>query len=236
MRGWLAVAFGFAMLALPAMAEQQESEKSKAIASLETGDYIYRGYVENLAHTLSPLASLEIGSRPQVVAVRRKGDAISLTAEFNWHEGCGLITAHESATGSAALEYGDCGRSIDVSVESSRGFVLDGNHYDFVGNAGHYIGAAVLGGVYADDDGRRFLFGSDGQAVFPEKKFSFELCLEQVVPPCSGYDSFDDKTNNMSYVFRRHADSLVLYKAPKGEFDPADYAQPLVTLHRIQEK
>jgi hypothetical protein len=231
MRLWLAMMLGLTMVFAPATAQQPPPEQIRAITSLQAGDYLLRSYIQSLKHTLSPLASLEIGSRPQAVSVSRTGDAIALMEVFNWHEGCSLLTVTMAAP--TALHYGDCDRPHDLSVQTPSGLVLNGKPYDFVGNAEHAIAAIVLGGVYTDAEGRRYTFGPDGQATFPGKSFPFELGIDQVVPPDSRYDSFRDKTNNGSIVFRRRGDSLVLYRAPANDFGPLDDTHPLVTLHRI---
>jgi hypothetical protein len=130
----------------------------------------------------------------------------------NWHEGCVLIVIEKDS-----VAPGDCGQRPEVQVETNTEFLYNGATYILVGNASQRIGAIVLGGAYEDDHGQRYIFGSDGHATFPDKKFEFELYLDQVGPPCALYDSFDDVTNHVIYVFKRDAETLMLFAGPAGE-------------------
>ena len=145
----------------------------------------------------------------------------------------------EGSTNVKPDKLGGCSQPPALRVESTESFVLGDDHYDFVGNAEAYIGSLILGGVYTNAHGKRYIFADDGVAIFPNKKFRFGVCLDQIDPSCGGFDRFDDKSSGQIYVFRRTADTLALFKltdVPDTEYGQPDYTHPLAVLHRVSGK
>jgi hypothetical protein len=191
---------------------RHDSNFASRLGTLAEGDYLRSDYLARLERMLSTRAALGRGDVPQGITVWRDAKKIGLTAHDNWHEGCVLIVIEKDS-----VAPGDCGQRPEVQVETNTEFLYNGATYILVGNASQRIGAIVLGGAYEDDHGQRYIFGSDGHATFPDKKFEFELYLDQVGPPCALYDSFDDVTNHVIYVFKRDAETLMLFAGPAGE-------------------
>jgi hypothetical protein len=79
-------------------------------------------------------------------------------------------------------------------VAAHRSFETD---YVFVQNADAYIAKLVLVGTYKDRHGHRYKFGEDGWAVFPDRKFKFEIGTDHVL---TSFDYFLDKRQSTGRV------------------------------------
>ena len=126
------------------------------------------------------------------------------------------------------------GRDISqlaLTVESETVFTIRNNNenehrYIWVGSAGTWVGEQVVGGIYVDEFGRRYIFGKNGIAHFPDKKFSYEAYLDFIPTPhdCIVY-------NNEHWAFRRQNDVLQLFAT--SPVVPEEIApKPSLVLHR----
>ena len=161
----------------------------------------------------------------------------NLHAQFK--NGGELLKINTIKKGSNSMESG-CVEHPAFQVRNAQSFLMDRDRYDFVGNATKYIGELLLVGTYADDRGNNYSFSKNGLAVFPDKKFKFQLILDQIDPFTHGFDGFYDETakDGTSYAFKRNINALTLYSvivAQDKESAAPDYAHPIATLHCISK-
>jgi hypothetical protein len=127
-----------------------------------------------------------------LVIVNRHENLFNLEPIYNFHEGGDPFILHPD--GSVTIDERDSPyiSNLSISVLSQDSFRLgfDDPHdphtslkptdYVFVQKAEAYIGKIVLVGKYKDRRGRSYEFGEDGWAVFPDRKFKFEIGLDHV--------------------------------------------------------
>jgi hypothetical protein len=93
----------------------------------------------------------------------------------------------------------------------------------------------VLAGRYVDDRGRNYLFGKDGWAIFPDRKFKYEVGIDHVL---SGYDYFMDETARpiRTFEFKKVEGRLQIFEI-RGEFpDEVVDKRPFVVLRAVSFK
>lgn len=78
--------------------------------------------------------------------------------------------------------------------------------YVFVKDATDYISRAVLVGKDQDKQGRAYEFKGDGWAIFPDRKFKFEIGTD---PVFNGYDYF--KENTRTWAFKWNGSHLQIF-------------------------
>ena len=232
MRIWIA-ALLWASLTVASWAQAPVDGLALKAGMLRDGDYLFHGYVEKLKSTQSLTASLNVGETPQVISVYRKGSLIEVSANWNWHEGCQVLTVNLDKS-DGDVKYAECSFQPAFRLLDGQTVMLGDDQYDYVEGAERYISDLLLVGDYKDDRGRQYAFTIDGHAIFPGKQFKFGLCLDQIGPECGGFDSFWNGAEQ--YAFRRSRDQLTIYgmkPVPGADFEQPDYAKPLFVLHRV---
>ncbi len=179
-----------------------------------SGDYLSDAYVAFLKESHSPLAALKRNFSPQIISVENG----RIVEHINWHEGCTIHPAQE------------CPDAKSLNSNDKDEVTLKGVTYRLTSDPDTVIGAIVLGGEYVDERGKLYRFDDRGTATFPDRSFRYELCLEQVGPPCGGADMFYDKGTGALYAFKRDAGSLLIFAGPADESGEVDFTKPLLRL------
>jgi hypothetical protein len=185
-----------------------------------------------LNKTGSPLQS-EAFDEPQLCVVERAQDALTLQLIFNFHEGGPRFRISEDGSFATLDAAGFAISNLAFEVESPGTFKLGFDRfrpqiYSFAGQASLYSAQYALVGKYTDASGRKYLFRSDGHAVFPDRSFDYELGLDHVE---NHYDFFRDKSGKKNYAFKRGIDRLEIF-GTTGENEQFVEKSPLLTLRR----
>lgn len=200
------------------------------------GEYLSSDYVENIKANLSPMRSYLFGT-PQLVKVQEGKTGLLIQPIFNFHEGGPDFILRKD--GSVVVQIGAGYGTSNLLIE-----VLDSHHfklgfdkfkptsYIFVGDASRYVATILLAGEYTDEQGRRYVFGTDGWAIFPDRKFEYQVGLDHVL---NQYDYFDDRTSNKVYAFKRREKVLEIF-GTSGDNNQFVDEQPILSLKQIISK
>ena len=101
--------------------------------------------------------------------------------------------------------------------------------YVFVGDLDRYVAQEALAGRYVDDKGRSYVFGTDGWATFPERRFEYVVASDHVP---NEYDYFYEKPGGRVFVFERNNGLLQIFKTT-GEVDEVVDKRPSYSLREL---
>ena len=200
---------------------------------LAIGDYLRSDYVDCLKQTRSPLRC-EVSGEPQLIEVR-KGARGADVVVASFHDGFAGLVQHSDGS----VEQGP---PHDSALQNLTVAVLDAHHvrigarglksfvYVFVGNLDRYVAQEALAGAYVDDEGRRYVFGNDGWASFPERKFEYVVESDHVLNP---YDYFYEKPGGLVFVFQRRGGQLQIFETT-GELDEGVGKRPSYSLRELR--
>ncbi|HEX7289005.1 MAG TPA: hypothetical protein VF532_22660 [Candidatus Angelobacter sp.] len=190
------------------------NESGRTSVTLREGDYLSSAYIDQVKKTRSPLlAGSQYG--PHLVTVNRHGNLLHLDPIYNFHEGGATFVLHPDGSITVPEPNSPYISNLAISLLSQDSFRLGFNDvgahasfktdYVFVQDADAYIAKIVLVGTYKDRHGLNYEFGEDGWAVFPDRKFKFEIGTDHVL---TGFDYFMDKGQAPGRV----ASSVIAFK------------------------
>jgi hypothetical protein len=205
-------------------------ESAQPLVQLAEGDYLSSAYIDTLKSTRSPLKAGKT-AEINLVVVRREGNKLRLEPIFNFHEG-GIVFAMNKNGSVSAVESGGLDiSSLSASVVDARSFRFGFGEfkpttYVFVKNVTEYIAQVVLVGKYHDPEGRIYEFREDGWAVFPDRRFRFEIGVDHVL---TDFDYFTD--TGKIWAFKRNGDQLQIFATSDAEgFDQIRTDRPPLSL------
>lgn len=189
------------------------TESSQRTVQLSEGEYLSSAYIEALKSTRSPLAAGKTGELSSI-SVQRDGKRFLLMPGYNFHEGDIEFAFQNDGSISPASPkdtWSEYTRNLSASVLDDRTlrFGLGDDKpatYIFVKSATDYVSRIVLAGKYRDGRGRIYEFTEDGWAVFPDRKFRFEIGLDHVLDP---FDYFMD--GSKMWAFKRKGAELQIF-------------------------
>jgi hypothetical protein len=209
------------------------NEPGRTSVTLREGEYLSSAYIDQVKKTRSPLLA---GSKYglYVVIVNRQGNLLNLEPIYNFHEGGSPFVLHPD--GSVTIDERDSPyiSNLSISVLSQDSFrlgfddpydphtSLKPTDYVFVQKAEAYIAKIVLVGTYKDRHGLSYEFREDGWAVFPDRKFKFEIGTDHVL---TGFDYFLDEgqagrpLGSSAIAFRWDGRMLQLFRTKRDEND-----------------
>ncbi len=220
------------------------NKPAQTSVTLREGDYLSSAYIDKVKKTRSPLlAGSEYG--PHQITVNRHGNLLNLEPIYNFHEGGAPFVFHPD--GSITINEPDSAyvSNLAISVLSQDSFRLGfddraahasfKNDYVFVQNADAYIAKIVLVGTYKDRHGLSYEFGEDGWAVFPDRKFKFEIGTDHVL---TDFDFFMDEgqagvaLHSSVVAFKWDGRTLQLFRTKEDEngFDEILDRRPYLSL------
>ncbi len=125
-----------------------------------------------------------------------------------------FLIDRQGSTGTLTWIWGGNGDSATVQV-------FDRIHVSIE----QYCNALLLAGKYHDSSGRQYTFSVDGRAVWPDRKFKYEVGLDyafQEPDYLINLSEFDSaKMGWVAYAFRWQGDTLLLYhEMPQNPDDP----------------
>lgn len=192
------------------------------------GDYLASAYVDALKNTRSALAADKTGQMTEV-SVTRKGSNVALIPGFNFHE-----AGEEFAVGK------DGAISVDtkifpnqkVSAEAVSDRILRFGYEDiapanyvFVKDKYAFVAKIMIVGQYRDARGRTYEFKDDGWAVFPDRKFKYEIGLDHVL---NNYDYYMENRN--IWALRRNGKELQIFATADTDDGPEQITSTRATL------
>lgn len=208
--------------------------------NLLEGEYLSTTYVDELKKTHSPLKAGS-GNRIDLVVVERTDHGFQLDPIFNFHEGGYKYLINSNGSVSPAGTGGAEITNLTAILLDDHTFQFGVDsfspaHYVFVKKAVEYVSKAVLVGRYKDRYGRGYEFRDDGWAVFPDRKFQFEIGLDHVG---EGFDYFLEKKEPKylkTWAFTWNGDTLEVIKTKEHEsgFDEIADPRPALSLRRVQ--
>ncbi len=183
------------------------------------GDYLSAEYVQEVTRTRSPLKAEGMIGGLKLVQVRRDGNRIRLGPVINFHEGDLRFVVNSDGSITPEPRGTDVSNVIatvldDHTIRFGYGEFKPTNYF-YVKEAGAYLSKAVLVGNYKDEQGRGYEFREDGWAIFPDRKFEFEIGLDHVL---EDYDYFMDAGQNKKqfpwrlWVFKWNRGALEIFR------------------------
>ncbi len=185
-------------------------ESSQPFFLLAEGDYLSSTYIDTLKSTRSAWKAGK-AARINLVVVHREGNKLLSEPIFNFHEGGFIFAISKNGSASSVKSGGVEIRNLIANVVDARsvrfGFSeFKPTTYVFVKDATEYISRAVLVGKYHDHQGRVYEFREDGWAVFPDRRFRFEIGIDHVL---TGFDYFMD--SGKVWGFKRNSGELQIF-------------------------
>ncbi|GAA0560788.1 hypothetical protein [Rhizomicrobium electricum] len=199
------------------------------------GDYLSTAYIAALDKTKSHKKAWGTGS-PQSIGVSRDKRGLVLSLNWNWHEGDGVVFDPKNPTAMIGS-----GRTF-IPTDTTHFRFQDGKvllTYQYVGSESKYITEKLLIGTYKDTRGRRYVFGSDGKAHWPDRTFRYEIYTDMVFEQCDEiWDRDASKPNEPAiFGFVWRGNMLYLYNANcSDEQSPGcivDRKNPIAVLHKV---
>jgi hypothetical protein len=224
MKVWLLIV---AICGIASSGVAQSTTKPKELA---VGDYLRVDYVHELRQRASPLMAA-VADTPQLVQVRKDENHLLFVTIFNFHEGGAEFVLHSDGSVAVGLNAGFEVSNVTLRVSDLHHFSLGFDKlkpapYVFVGDAEHYVAKEVLSGRYTDQAGRPYVFGADGWAMFPDRRFKYLIGIDHVL---NSFDYFEDKTANKTFGFRKRGKSLEVF-GTSGEMSQNVEKEPLLSL------
>ncbi len=234
---------------LPVACSRKASDRGQtppaSLIKLREGDYLTDGYIADLRKTRSPLSA---GShhRLDLVIVKKDGNNFNLAPIFNFHEGGETFVLHPDASVTTTDPDPAYFSNLTVSVKNEDSFQLGfeagkdsfkSANFVFVKDAVTYVAKAILAGSYKDDHGLRYEFRDDGLAIFPNRRFKFEIGVDHVG---TQFDYFMEMKPNGTAssvtAFKWTAGTLQLFRTKEDEngFDEITDRRPYKSLQPIR--
>ena len=192
--------------------------RHQPISPLREGDYLATSYIEELKRTKSPLTACPrvSDSRLNLITVEKDGNLWLLMPIYNFHEGGEAFVLNPNGSVNDIKYVSNV--ALSVKDESSFRFGFDDagqsfkpTDYVFVQHVEAYVAKVVLVGTYRDRRrGGSFRFQEDGWAIFPDRKFKFEIGTDHVL---TDFDYFMEMGPN------RIASSLTAFKWEAGSLN-----------------
>lgn len=207
--------------------------QSPRFAQLSEGDYLSSAYIDTLKSTRSALEAGKTGQM-NLIVVHREGMKFLLEPIFNFHEG-GTEFAIDEGGSVSSVESDEYTRNPSVTVVDDHTFTFGFGEfkpvtYVFVKNATDYVSRTVLVGKYHDKQGRAYEFKKDGWAVFPDRKFKFEIGTDHVL---DAFDYFIE--NRKMWAFKRDGSQLQIFPTNDVEgFDQISSDRPYLSLREVR--
>lgn len=98
----------------------------------------------------------------------------------------------------------------------------------------------TIAGAWVDDQGRSYVFTADGTAVFPDRRFDYQVNIDLAlvvhdIPLEKRFDSiFGEKERWGTWAFELAGDELLLYET-SGDFHEVRAEQPFLSLRRAAD-
>jgi hypothetical protein len=209
--------------------------------TLQPGGYIQDDFLKVLSATRSPTASMgDFMHGPQSIELVPASDGLRFGANWNWHEGSRLLTLHQDGR----IDPGEDATRPTLTLLPPHRFRLSAltpggkaHIYINVGDVDRLVVRLALVGHYADRQGHHYVFGEDGILRGLGADTPFALYNDHVLGPRFDYFTLgNDKARVIA--FRHRGSLLILYPASRSDNSPsgigdADFAHPMVVLHRI---
>lgn len=204
----------FCAFAQNAAPQNPAPRKDRVFLKDVEGIWINEGYLSVLAALKSPHAAAK-KARPVVIAIRREGRAYPIVVtDFNKAtlqavldvEPDGkpgayrlVVGADDKPVSSSEVKYirFEATRSAQGKFDRLRFAEPDfmkGKWADYVpieGELSPRINRFVIAGKYTDEKGRPWVFGDNGEATWPDRKFNYELSLNDPGAGCDYLQSED---------------------------------------------
>lgn len=244
MRNTALLAITLLLLSTPACKQQMVNRPSEPKPSLmlREGDYLSTTYIDELKRTRSPLKACPSACGVKLVTVEKGVNLWRLMPIYNFHEGGEALVLRPDGV----VNHSQYISHVTLSVKDASSFRLGFDEgaqsfrrvdYVFVQKAETFAAKAVLVGSYRDGLGRVYRFQEDGTAIFPGRKFKFEIGVDHIG---TDFDYFMEMGPNRravsSMAFRWQADSLQLFRIKEDE-NGLDYIadnHPYLTLKQTQ--
>jgi hypothetical protein len=204
------------------------------------GDYLSTAYIAALEKANSHHKAWNTTEGSPVVTVsHNKAGLISLLIG-TWHEGIWAKFDPKKPSENLDRESGITAQFVWIDREHfAFGTGEDQQRYRYVGKAENFIARRLLVGVYSDWRGRKYVFGADGKARFPDRTFRYEPYLDMTFEDGDEFTDLDaSKPNHLKvYGFAWKGEELYLYKAGPPQEGPSwgiDRKHPIAILRRVR--
>ena len=204
------------------------------VVRLSEGDYLSNAYIDTLKSTRSAFKAGETGQM-NLVVVHRQGTKFLLQPIFNFHEGGSEFAIHEDGSVSSVEPVTEYTRNPSAHVLDDHTFAFGFAEFKpvkfvFVKDAAAYVSSTILVGKYQDKQGRPYEFRGDGWAIFPDRKFKFEIGTDHV------FDHFDYfMENKKTWAFKRNGSLLQIFPTVAVEdFDQISSDRPYLSLKEVR--
>lgn len=206
------------------------------------GEWINQAYIQDVARNKSPRRTIDHYEYPALI-VEKKKLSMQVMLIINFHEGLSFVPkkVESVASGKSFKIYLDEmdgmpgwsslmfmegrreGASLKVTLTLSsgdpkiKGKTVQQKYIRAISSIQQAVNSKVLEGDYTDEGGRLISFDKNMMAIWPDKKFKYEICLDI---DSSTDDCFfeTDKTGNKSkgYYFRWENKTLIIKEMNEG--------------------
>ncbi len=203
---------------------------AQAQVFLRPGSYLKSTYIQAVRKSKSPFASIGKGGVLEIVVSALGGKTV-LSPVVNFHDS-GTDYYLESNQRAVRVDNGNSKDTLDLAVKSPDSFSISTpgdffGHFEFVGSTDEFLRSQTVAGVYLDQQGRKYIFGVDGAASFPDHQFTYQV----------GCDHFEARFDylfgkEVDWAFKLSGDTLKLFKC-NGDGPAGHDPKPFLTLKRV---
>ncbi len=199
---------------------------------LAAGDYLRSDYLGCLKQTRSP-SLCDVSGEPQLIQVRKRAAGNHITVG-NFHEGFAEFEQQSDGSVRPDRSEASAAQAVTVSVLDARRVRVEPGGYErsvyfFIGDLDRYVARMSLAGRYVDGKGRSYVFGSDGWASFPDRRFEYVVGSDHIL---DRYDYFFEKPGGRVFVFERSG-GLLRISRTTGQTDEILDKRPSYSLREL---
>ena len=202
---------------------------------LQLGDYLSVEYIDYLIQTRSPITAGEKSDQRRYCKV--EFDVKDKKLYFgigNLHDSEALYVTN-STLGNVTKVFGQFPVKLKVFSPSEFSIKVDAKvvRFRYVGNFQIYIARNTVAGKYKDNKGALYTLTEEGLAMFPDRKFRYEVPTDLTM----GFDQFYEipiRDDGIKYGFKVINSELQLFKIV-GEFVDKPEPNPFLILTRIDD-
>jgi len=184
MKKWILVSVLFStIVGNNALALEPQQQTAKPLCKMSQGDYLLDVYIDTLKKTKQPRIVAKQITDPEYFKGICSDQRIVLTLLDNFHEGLGSVDIDLRHNAQGSKLDGKSGLT-NLLVRSKKSFSIDYHgktlKYQNIGSIAKFINSHTLAGIYTDSNNNRYEFSADGEAVYPDKKFYYQVEVDPI--------------------------------------------------------
>jgi len=201
---------------------------------LQLGEYLNNEYSDILRQTHSPAMAGNNSDYRQYIRVgfNSKRNEFYIRPMGNFHEGLeGLVI--DKSLNILKDDFGSAPSKLTLISKVAFSIKVDGKElkYSYIENLKKYIARNTIAGKYVGKNEDKYLFTEDGEAIFPDRDFRYEVATDVISGVDYLLEVLPHGVGNL-YGFKLNKNELELYKMG-GPMGDVPEEKPFITLLRI---